>query len=53
MMETLVIYAIDKRDVVVFDVSGDFLQTAIPEDKLLLMRIRDEFVDVIYEVNPE
>ena len=53
MMATLVIYAMKQRDVVILDVPGYFLQTAIPADKFLLMRIRYEFVDAIYEVNPE
>ena len=53
MMATLVIYAMEQRDVVILDVPGYFLQTAIPVDKFLLMRIRYEFVDAIYEVNPE
>ena len=42
-----------QRDVVIFDVPGDFLQTALTEDKFLLMQIRYEFVDVMCEVNPE
>ena len=52
-MATLVIYAMKQRDVVILDVPGYFLQAAIPVDKFLLMRIRYEFVDAIYEVNPE
>ena len=34
----------------IFDVPGSFIQTAIPADKFLLMRIGDEFVDVMCEV---
>ena len=52
-MATLVIYAMEQKYVAIFYVPGDFLQTALPEDKFLLMRIIDEFADVIYEVNPE
>ena len=37
----------------IFYVPGDFVQTALPADKFLLMEIRDEFVDVMCEVNPE
>ena len=33
LMETLVIDAMDQRDVAIFDVPGDFLQTALPADK--------------------
>ena len=52
-MATLVIYAMEQRDVSIFDVTGDFLQTVLPPDKFLLMRIRDELVEVMCEVNPE
>ena len=53
LMETLVIYAMEKRYVAIFYVPGAFLKTALPSDKFLMLRIRDEFVDVICEVNPE
>ena len=52
-METLVIDAMEQRDLAIFDVIGALLQTALPEDKFLLMRIWDECVDVMCEVNPE
>ena len=52
-MTTLVIDATEQRDVAIFDFTGDFLQTALPADKFLLMQIRDEFLDVMCEVNPE
>ena len=52
-MATLVNDAMEQRDVAIFDVPGDFLQTTLPSDKFLLMRIRDEFLDVMCEVNPE
>ena len=53
LMETLVIDAMDQRDVAIFDVPGTFLQTVLPVDKFFLMRIRYEFVDVMCEVKPE
>ena len=37
LMETSVIDATDQRDVAIFDVPGDFLQTVLPADKFLLM----------------
>ena len=42
-----------QRDVAIFGVPGDFLKNALQEDKFLLMQIRDEFVDVMCEFNPE
>ena len=53
LMETLVIDVMEQIDVAIFDVPGDFLQTALTADNFLLVRIIDEFVDVICEVNPE
>ena len=52
-MEILVIDAMDQRYVAIFDVPGDFLQTALPAEFCLLMWIIDEFLDVMYEVKPE
>ena len=53
LTENLFIYLMEKRDVTIFDLPGYFLQTALPADKFLLMRIRYEFVDVMCEVNPK
>ena len=52
-MPTLFIDVMEQGDVSIFHVPGVFLQTALPEDKFLMMWIRDEFVDVMCEVNPE
>ena len=53
LMATFVIDAMEQRYVAILDVPGDFLKTALPADRFLLMRIRDEFVDVMCEVNLE
>ena len=52
-MWTIFIDDKEQHDVAVFDISGDYLQTDIPEDKILLLRIRDEFLDIMCEVNPD
>ena len=52
-METLVIYTMEQIAEAIFDVPGDFLQTSLPSETFLLMKIRDEFVDVMCEVNHE
>ena len=52
-MTTLATDAIEQQDVDIFDVTSAFLQTVIPKNKNLIMRIRDEFVDIMYEVNPK
>ena len=51
-ISTLVIDAFEGRDVAVYDVPGAFLQSDIPKDKVLHMRLRDEFVDIMCQVNP-
>ena len=52
LMATLVVDAMEKRDVAIFDVSGAFLQTKMPDDKNVILIIRNEFVDILCEVNP-
>ena len=53
LITTLIIDALEKRDVAIFDVPGAFLQTEMPKDKNVLLVIRDEFVDILCEVNPK
>ena len=50
---TLLIDANEDRDVGIFDVPGAYLQAEMPAEKKLLMVFRDEFVDIMCEVNPE
>ena len=52
-MSTLLVDAMEQRDVAVFDVPGDCLQTDMPAEKLILLRITYEFVDIMYEFNPD
>ena len=52
-MATLVINARKQIDVAIFDVPCDFIQTALPAYKFLLMQIGDEYLNVMCEVNPE
>ena len=49
-MSTLVIDAHEKRDVAIFDVPGAYLHAKFPKDKLVLMRLRDEFVDIFFKL---
>ena len=51
-LSTLVVDAFEGRDVAVYDVPGAFLQSDIPDDKVLHMCLRDEFVDIMCQVNP-
>ena len=53
LMSTLLIYAMEQRDVSFFYVPGDYLHTEMPEEKRILLQIRDKFLDIIYGINPE
>jgi len=50
---TLLIDVHKDRDVAIFDVPGAYLQAEMPKEKKLLMKFRDEFVNIMCEVNPE
>ena len=52
-LSTLLIDAKEGRDVAIFDVPGAYLHAEFPEDKTVLMKLRDEFVDIMCNVNPE
>ena len=51
-MSTILICAMEQRDVAIFDVPGAYLQTDIPSEKRILLRIRDDFSNIC-EVNPD
>ena len=50
---TLCIDAHENRDVAVFDVPGAYLNAYMPDDKFLLIKFSDKFVDIMCDVNPE
>lgn len=50
---TLLIDAYEERDVAIFDVHGAYLHAEFLKDKTVLMRLRDEFVDIMVKINPE
>ena len=50
-MLTLLIDDTEQRDITFFDVPGSYRQTEIPEYKRILLRIRDEFVDIMCDFN--
>ena len=52
-MSALLIDTMEQRGVAVFDVPGAYLQTEMPEDKRILLRIREQFVDTMCELNPD
>jgi hypothetical protein len=53
LLGTLAIDALEERDVAIFDVPGAYLQAEMPKEKNMLMKFRDEFVDIMCDVNEE
>ena len=45
--------AFEERVMAIFDVPGAYLNADMPEDKFVLLKLEDEFVDIICEVKPE
>ena len=50
---SMMIDVLEGRDVAIFDIPGAYLHAEIPEDKMLLMRFRGQFADLMAEVNRE
>ena len=53
LFATLIIDVTEGRDIAVFDVPGEFIQSEVPKDKMIHMVLRGEFVDIMCEVNPD
>ena len=53
LFATWMIDAHKEQEVITFDVPGDFLQPEIPKDKLMLMKLKGQSVDIMCNVNPE
>ena len=53
LMCLLLINSFEGRDIAVFDVPGAYLHADIPESKFVILKIEDDFVDIMCDVNPE
>ena len=53
LMTTLLIGSHEERKFIYFDVPGDFLQAEMVYDKLVLLKLKGDFVDMMCEINPE
>ena len=49
----LVIDAFESRDIAIFDIPGAYLHALMPNDKVIFLKLRDPFVDLMCEINPE
>ena len=52
-MATLIINAYDKRYVAIADVPGAYLHAEMTKDKQVLLKLKNEFVDIMCNINPE
>ena len=41
------------RDIAIFDIPGAYLHSEMPKDKIVLMKFRGQFADIMSEVNLE
>ena len=53
MFTSIIIDAHKGIDVVIFDVSWEYLNADMPEDKFILLKIESGFVAIMCEVNPK
>ena len=49
----MVIAAYEGHKVIVLDIPGAYLQAELPGDKLLLLQLTGDFVDIMCDINPE
>ena len=53
LLAQLIIDSFEERATEIFDVPGAYLNSDMLEDKFVLLKLEDEFVDIMREVNPE
>ena len=53
LITTLMIAVHEERKVISFDVPGAFLQAEMSEEKLVLLKLKGRFADMMCEINPE
>ena len=51
LLAQLMVDALEERAMVTFDVPGSYLNSNMPEEKFVLLKLEDEFVYIICEVN--
>ena len=53
LLSQLMIDEFEKRVMAIFDVPGAHLNSDIPEDKFVFIKLEDEFMDIMSKVNLE
>ena len=52
LLDQLIIVTFDDLTMEIFDIPGDYINANMKEDKLLLLELKDGFVDIMCEFNP-
>ena len=52
LLTTMVIDAVEGRDVAIYDIPGAFLQSRFPDSKFVVAKFVGEYVDIMCSVNP-
>ena len=50
---SMMIDVLEGRDIAIFDIPGAYLHAEMPEDKIVLMKFRGQFAELMSRVNPE
>ena len=53
LLAQLIIDAFEERGMAIFDVPGAYLNVDMPEDKFVLLKLEDDFIYIMCEVNLE
>ena len=53
LLTSLVRDVVERRDVAVYDIPGAYLQTPVTKDRIIIMKLRGIYVDIMIKVNPE
>ena len=53
LFTTMVIYSYEGREVVTFDVPGAYFHDNFRQGKHILLKLRGDFLEIMFDVNPE
>ena len=53
LLTTMMVAAYEGRDIATFDIKGAYLHAKMPRDKQILLKLTDDFVDIMCDVNHE
>ena len=53
LISTLVIDVYEQRDVATFDIPGAYLHAEMPTEKIMLLKLKGNFIDIMCSINEE